>query len=442
MKNILKALNSFKFYLYNISWDISETLLRLVISFFTTILLARYLGPDEFGVFSYSLSLIGLFQVFGHLGLSGLIIRELVSNRNYENKILGTSLFLKLGGYVLAIILLFIFTLFTEEYNSDTFWISTILSLTFLFRPFEVLDFWFKSHLLAKYNFQAKALALVIGSIIKVCLIFLSSSLIFFAFANLIEALLIASGLIFFFFKLFRSKKIKIKFSFKIAKQLMVNGWKVFAGSIFAILYLKIDQIMLKWHLGSEAVGIYSVASRISEVWYFVPSAILVSFFPKLINLKKENSSLYQDRIQQLFDSMFIIAFIISILINISAKPLITFLFGESYITSIPILIIHIWASIFIFMREVFSKWLLIENFLEFSIITQGIGAISNIALNIWLIPIYGIKGAAFATLISYSFASYFSLFIFKKTRPIFFMMTKAIFVLRKPWISKIIFTK
>ena len=93
-------------------------------------------------------------------------------------------------------------------------------------------------------------------------------------------------------------------------------------------------------------------------------------------------------------------------------------------------------------MREVFSKWLLIENFLEFSIITQGIGAISNVALNIWLIPIYGIKGAAFATLISYSFASYFSLFIFKKTRPIFFMMTKAIFVLRKPWISKIIFTK
>ena len=93
MKNILKAIYSIKFYLKNITWDIGEKILRLVISFFTTILLARYLGPDKFGVFSYSLSLIGLFQVFGHLGLSGIIIRELVSNRNYENKILGTSFF-------------------------------------------------------------------------------------------------------------------------------------------------------------------------------------------------------------------------------------------------------------------------------------------------------------------------------------------------------------
>ena len=281
MKNILKAIYSIKFYLKNITWDIGEKILRLVISFFTTILLARYLGPDKFGVFSYSLSLIGLFQVFGHLGLSGIIIRELVSNRNYENKILGTSFFLKLGGYILAIIFLFIFTLFTEEYNSDTFWISTILSLTFLFRPFEVLDFWFKSHVLAKYNFQAKTLALLIGTIIKVCLLFLSTSLIFFAFANLTEALLLALGLLFFFFKLFKSKKIKLKFSFILAKQLMLNGWKVFAGSIFAVLYLKMDQIMLKWYLGTEAVGVYSVASRISEVWYFFPSAILMSFFPK-----------------------------------------------------------------------------------------------------------------------------------------------------------------
>ena len=442
MKNILKAIYSIKFYLNNITWDIGEKILRLVISFFTTILLARYLGPDKFGVFSYSLSLIGLFQVFGHLGLSGIIIRELVSNRNYENKILGTSFFLKLGGYILAIIFLFIFTLFTEEYNSDTFWISTIISLTFLFRPFEVLDFWFKSHVLAKYNFQAKTFALLIGTTIKVCLLFLSTSLIFFAFAYLTEALLLALGLLFFFFKLFKSQKIQIKFSFIIAKQLMLNGWKVFTGSIFAVLYLKMDQIMLKWHLGPEAVGIYSVASRISEVWYFFPSAILMSFFPKLINIKKENSSLYQERIQQLLDSMFIMALILSLLINVLAKPLITLFFGELYITSIPILTIHIWASIFIFMREVFSKWLLIENFLEYSIITQGIGAISNIALNFWLIPIYGVKGAAFATLISYSFASYFSLFLFKKTRPMFYMMSKSMFVLRKPWLSKIISTK
>jgi O-antigen/teichoic acid export membrane protein len=77
-------------------------------------------------------------------------------------------------------------------------------------------------------------------------------------------------------------------------------------------------------------------------------------------------------------------------------------------------------------MRAAFSKWILIEDALMFSLITQGFGALANVGLNLLLIPQYGGYGAAVATLISYAVASYFSLFFYKKSRPVFWMMSKA----------------
>ncbi|HBS6199539.1 TPA: polysaccharide biosynthesis C-terminal domain-containing protein, partial [Klebsiella pneumoniae] len=125
---------------------------------------------------------------------------------------------------------------------------------------------------------------------------------------------------------------------------------------------------------------------------------------------------------------LFFCALIISIFITIIAHTAINILYGEAYAESATILIIHIWASLFVFMRAVLSKWLVIENMLPFSLVTHISGAIVNIILNLILIPKMGGIGSAIATVISYSISSYFSLFIFKRTRVMGWIMTKAIF--------------
>ena len=118
----------------------------------------------------------------------------------------------------------------------------------------------------------------------------------------------------------------------------------------------------------------------------------------------------------------------VAIVVTLIAEPLITLMFGQSYQAATPILIIHIWSALFIFMRTAFSKWILIENVLMFSLITQGLGALANVALNYWLIPIYGGEGAAYSTLFSYATASYFALVLYPKTRTVFWMMSKSLF--------------
>jgi len=406
----------------------SEKVLNTGINFFATILVARYLGPEQFGILAYAISFVALFAIVGHVGLSGMVVRELVKYPDTNEEIMGTSFALKGVGSLVGIVLLLVFIFLTEEYKSTEFWILIILMFSLLPQPFDVVDFWYQSRLEAKYTAISKILALVVSAGLKVSLVFVGANVILFSLANVIQAVFGAALLVLFYrFKSRLSLK-NWKFSLTRAKYLLSQGWMVFLGSIFAVIYLKVDQVMLKWLVGAEDVGVYAVAATISEAWYFVPAAIVTSFFPKLIKLRDAGPSIYHKRLQQIFDLLFMLALVVAATITFIAQPLIIVMFGEAYQQAAPILVIHIWAALFIFMRAVLSKWILIEHVLMFSLITQGMGALANVALNYWLIPIYGGEGAAYATLISYATASYLALVLYSKTRLIFWMMTKSIF--------------
>lgn len=178
--------------------------------------------------------------------------------------------------------------------------------------------------------------------------------------------------------------------------------------------------------VSDQAVGIYAVASRISEVWYIVPTVLVSSLFPKIIELRDGDLDKFKRYMQKGYDSLFILSLAIAIPVSIFAEPIVLTLFGKSYQDSAPILAIHVWAGLFIFMRALLSKWLVIEHLLMFSLVTHGLGALINVILNIILIPLYGALGAAIATVVSYSASSYLTLFISKKTREAAWMMTIA----------------
>lgn len=425
-KNAISLLSRAKDYIFNSSWIVLEKIFISGISFIVTIIVARYLGAEQLGLISYSLSLVAIVAVSGHMGLGSLVVRELVRSPESKDLILGSSFFLKFAGYLSGFILLGLFAYFSEDSSDIRFWILIIFASSIIFRSFDVIDFLFQSDLNAKYGSISKIFSSIFGNLIKILVVFSGSTLIYFAFAHLFEALICASILIFFYKHKFKQSI----FSWKVSKsrmyKLVSDGTLIFLGTILSVIYLKVDQVMLKWIVGLEEVGIYAVASTISETWKFIPAAIMISFFPKLIQLKKLNQSQYKARLQQLLDIIFISGLTIAILITFFAEELILLLFGDAFIGAANILTIHIWASLFIFMRAVFSRWILIEDMLVFSVITHGLGTITNVLLNLWLIPIYGGIGAAFATLISYSVASYISLLFHSKTRVIFFMMSKA----------------
>jgi O-antigen/teichoic acid export membrane protein len=210
------------------------------------------------------------------------------------------------------------------------------------------------------------------------------------------------------------------------ARELFGEAWPLVFAALGAVLYLRIDQVMLGQMTSSREVGIYAAASRLSEVWYFIPVLIVASTFPYLLRLRAADRKSYSARLQQLYDLLAWLGLTVAVGVSMAAPWLVTFLFGDDYLESSPILQVHVWAAVFIFMRAAFSKWLIAERLLAYSLVTQGTGAVVNILANLVLIPLWGGMGAAWATLISYAVASYFALLFFPRTRPAAAMMTRA----------------
>lgn len=427
MQRLFKFIERFQKYIKNTSWILGEKIAGMVLSFGVAILVARYFGPELFGVWSYALSLVGLFAIVGHMGLSGLAVRELVSDADNVHETLGTVFVLKLLGMCVGAVLLVGYSFTYETVGSVEFWVLLIVGASLSFRAFGVIQFWFESQVQARYAAIARLVTIFVVAGYKIALILIDTSLILFASSAVLEVVLSGILLVAMYRKTTGTSPLRWRFSGLRAKKLLKKGGLIFLGSIFAMIYMKIDQVMLRWLVGPSEVGVYAVAARLSEIWYFIPTAIVASFFPRLISLRKQNEDLFNHRLQQVFDLLFVIALCVAICVSLGSSPLINLLFGESYGKSATILNIHIWAGLFIFMRAALSKWILIEDVLIFSLVTQGLGAAANVALNSILIPHAGAVGAAWATLLSYAAASYFSLLFVSRTRPMFVMMSKAI---------------
>ena len=391
-------------------------------------MIARHLGPEAFGLLNYLLAIIALMAPFCTLGFNAIITREIVKDIEQQSTIMSTALvFRLLGGVASALLLFFIYSLGVFSKLESSLWWLVLLSFTNIFTALHVIDFWFQAKVLSRYIVKVRFLSLFISSAVKVVLVINDAGLNAFVWAAAFESFLISiSFLIIYIYKanFFRFKDVNWQYGIGLFKQ---SKWLVISG-IASIIYLKIDQLMLAEMVSVTEVGIYSVASRMSEVWYFFPTAIVASFFPSLLKLKEESEHKYQRRLQQLCDLLFIFAVIVAVSLTFISDWLIVFLFGSEYSTAGFILSLHIWAGLFVFMRALLSKWLLAEHLVFFSFVTHGIGAVVNVSLNLWLIPLYQGVGAAIATVISYAFASYIVLFFHRSTRPMAIIMTKSLF--------------
>jgi len=411
--------------LWNSGWIISEKIISISSGLFLSILLVKYLGVNDFGKLNFLLAIVSLIIPLASLGLNAIITRELIEKPKEANLIIFTSIIFRFVAGMLSLLLIVFVSYFGGWFPSEDRSSLLILGFGYVFSALQVIDYWFQSKLLSKYVVKARVITLSLFLLLKIfCLIEYNS----FQIIIVLTAIEVCfQSLILLVPYHFIAKNIlKWRFNFTYGKAIVSESYWLILSGFAAVLYLKIDQIMIGVFLDDKSVGIYAIASRFSEVWYFIPTAIVTSLFPLLLETKKLSYQKYKEKLQNIFSMLFWMAVIIALVMQLISAPLINILYGEELQQASSVLIIHIWAGIFIFMRALFSKWLIAERLLYFSLISQGSGALVNIVLNYYLIPIYGVQGAAVTTLISYAVASWLILFLNKKTTPIAFMMMRA----------------
>jgi len=419
--------DSFKRYFFNTSWLLSEKIIRLILNLFVLIAVIRYLGPDEFGYYSYAISFYGLFVAFVSLGMESISIRELVKHPEKRDEILGSVFYSQLVGASITIFLISLILVVTsaELYTSI---LILIISISSFFQTFNVIDYYFRSKVKAKYSVYVLFFSVLFVSIIKFILIIIGASLIYFVFAYVLEFVFNSIGYII-IYHLQKLKIINWKFDKKLALSLLKDSYPLILSGVVVSIYMKVDQVIIKNMLDAKQVGYYAAAVRLSEAWYFIPVAISNALFPAIVNAKSISKEVYLTRLQKLYDVLAWIAIGISIPVSFFSAEIINLLYGSKYLSSTPILTIYIWAGTAVFLGVASSQYLVTENLTKISLMRTSIGMIANVILNIILIPLYGIIGSAVATLISYTLAT-FSIIFFKDTSYQFYMMLKSIFLI------------
>ncbi len=429
LKEIVSLKKSDELYkiIANTGWLFADRISRMGLGLFIGVWVARYLGVQQFGLLSYATAFVGLFSTLSDLGLSSLAIKSIANQPGKKDVILGTIFWLKLYGGIVSLLLTVGFIFMFRQNDSLTIYLVAILASVGVFQSFDTIDLWFQSQVQSKYIVIVRNAAFILTAIAKIILIYIHAPLLAFAGAILAETILNSLGLI----SIYRIKKYSLGlwyWNLPLAKILLKESWPLIISGFTIMIYMKIDQIMLGEMLGIKEVGLYSSATRISEVLYFIPIAIASSVAPSIYAAKRDkNEFLYYQKIENLIRLLSLTAFVIALPMSFLSGTIITFLFGNEYVASGSILAVHIWASVFVFMGVGASYWFIAEGLTSLTFHRTLMGAITNIVLNFILIPIYGGIGAAIATVISQAFAAFLGNAIDLKTQKIFQIQLKSL---------------
>jgi O-antigen/teichoic acid export membrane protein len=416
----------FKKYGGNTLFLFVERVYRTILGITVGILLARYLGPSGFGKYNLALSIAFIVSTFTALGLQQIVIKDLVESKKDKNNILGSSFYLIFFLNILVFTISFLIFI-NFQFKDGLYSLILVFLFSNIFLSFKVIEHYFSSQVLSKYTVYTNLIVLTTVNIAKLTLIYYKSSLFLIALITIFETFFCAIGLFFFYLVKGKSSIAKWSFNPAIAKSLIKRSFPLLLAAATTSLYMKIDQIMIAMYINDYSVGIYAAATKLSEGWYFISMIVTASFFPAIINAKNNIREQYLSRLQSLYTFLVFIAFLIAVLVSVFGQKIIIILYGIEYKDAAIILAIHIWSGIFVFMGSVFTKYLVAENLTKIAFYRMFMGLILNIILNIILIPMAGLIGAAIALLISQISVNFIFDIFNKKTRPQFYMKLNAI---------------
>jgi len=415
----------------NTGWLMVDRLIRMGMGLFVGVWVARYLGPEQFGSLNFAISFVALFGSVTSLGLEAIVMREVLHAPEDSRDILGTALALRSGAGFLCVGAAIGVVRLIQPHDRQALILVSIISLTLVFQAFDTIDVFFQSQIRSKLTVWAKNGAFLLFAAIRVALIYAKAPLWVFAVATISETAAGAAGLIL-GYELTSGRLLLWKSSKKRALLLLQQSWPVIFSGMAIMVYMRLDMVMLKMMKGDFAVGLYAAATRVSEVWYFVPQAIVSSVSPAIMRVK-DNPTLLNARLKRLFSLMTISACAIGSVVALASHLIIRILYSNSYAGAGPVLAVHVWASVFVFLGVAQYPWDIARNQVKLGLYRTVLGAVINVAMNFYLIPRYAAMGAAIATVVSYAVSGVFANLLSARTRPIFYMQMRS-FIPGKFW--------
>jgi O-antigen/teichoic acid export membrane protein len=403
-------------------------------------LVTRYFGPSNFGVISYAESIVAFVAPVMKLGLDSILVKEFVKDPEIEGEIIGTSLVLNLCSAALCIIGVFAFTMIANYGEPITIVVCVLYSLLLIFQAFEMIQYWFHAKLLAKYTAMAMLFSYVVVASFQVILLATKSPIYFFALSNALDFLIISVILNIIYRK--KGGK-KFKFSLPVARSMLKESKYFILSSLMITIFAHTDRIMLKFMMGDTATGFYSAAVTCAGITSFVFAAILDSFRPSIFAAAKREGLMrdssekeekngfektqteqaettekaiskskfslsgdFEKRVAGLYSIIIYFSLIQCVVITVLAWLVVRIICGTGYADSVEPLRIVVWYTTFSYLGSVRNIWIVAKGKQSILLFINLGGALVNVILNLLLIPVWGINGAAVASLAAQVFSN------------------------------------
>ena len=387
----------------NAGWIIGARIVQTILSFVIGMLTARFLGPSNYGLINYAASVVAFLTPVMELGITNIIVHQLIEYKDKEGDTLGTALVLNSASAIFCIIVIVSFSMIANAGETETIIVCALYSILLIFKAVEILQYWFQAHLFSKYSSIATLTAYVVVSIYKVLLLVTHKSVYWFAASYAIDNCVIAI-LLWVLYKRLGGQK--LRFSKETAKRLFSQGKYYIVSSMMVTIFAQTDKIMLKAMLGAESVGYYSAAVTCAGMTGFIVTAIIDSFRPVIFEGKKKSEDVFNNHLVSLYSIIIYFSLAQSLVMTIGAKIIVLIVYGNQYIPSINALRIVVWYTTFAYLGSVRNIWLLAENKQKYLWKINIFGAVANVVLNYIFIPILGVNGASIASLVTQFFTN------------------------------------
>ena len=381
-------------------WLLGGKIVNMILSFFVSLATARYLGPDNFGSINYVAAYVSFFSSITSLGLSVIVIKEISMGKEDDNEVIWTGILMRFLTAVFSTIAVIALVSITDKNDPLMVKIAILESIAILASAFDTFMYWFQGKLLGKYTSIASVVAYIGMSLYRIYLLANNADILWFAFATSVDTLLLSLILMLCYV---RENGFHPKVSVRLGKSLMKQSYHYMISGLIAILYSKIDQIMLKQMLDTYSVGLYTAALTIAGLWGMIPSAFIQSVSPILYKNAEENRGMFYKRLRQSYAGIWLLNICWSLGVSIFSYWVIYLLYGKAYLGARGALVIVVWYTGITSIGSLTQVYLATENKNKYVNYFALAGLVTDVVLNALLIPEMGILGAAIATLVTYT---------------------------------------
>lgn len=408
----------------NAAWIVGCKIFQALLGLVVTMLSARYLGPSGYGLINYAASIVAFVVPVMQLGLNSTLVQEIVNDPDREGEILGTSIAMNLVSSVFCILGIVFFSAIANRGETVTTAVCALYSIQLVFQSLELIQCWFQAKLLSRYTAITMLVAYGVTAAYKILLLILGSSVYWFAVAQALDFGIIGVTLLIIYRKVGTAR---LSFSWQLARKLFSRSKYYIVSSLMVTVFAQTDRIMLKAMVDEAAVGYYSAAISCATMTGFVFVAIIDSARPGIFESARASASSFEKSVSALYCVIIWLSLVQCAGITFFAELIVSILYGSAYAPTVGTLRLVVWYTTFSYLGAVRNIWILAEGKQKYLWIINLSGAGANVILNALMIPVWGINGAALASLITQIFTNVIISFLLKPIRPNAMLMLRGL---------------